>query len=111
MLNLNHYALDLGSLPNCRVSMEIKIKHRYYNLDINKNKSYASIGFSKRPLMNGKNSRNIAAEVEAGSNDTPITVIVNRSAELDVDFFEHIEEIKQAQLVYQKYEHILKLWH
>lgn len=47
---------------------------------------------------------------EAGNGNTPITVIVNGNADLDIDFFEHIEEIKQAQLVYQKYSHILNLW-
>lgn len=117
MVNLNHGVLHLGVLPNCHVSMEIKIKHRYYVLDIDKNKSYASIRFSKRPLKSGNESRKVKKkngvndEVdEAGNGNTPITVIVNGNADLDIDFFEHIEEIKQAQLVYQKYSHILNLW-
>lgn len=64
MVNLNHGVLHLGVLPNCHVSMEIKIKHRYYVLDIDKNRSYASIRFSKRPLKSGNESRKVKKRME-----------------------------------------------
>lgn len=96
VINMNKDILILAVVKCGRTQVKLKVGNEFFCADITKNVESARIDFYR----NGGQ--------KYGNGLT--TVWVKPDATLGKDFFEHIEEISQAQRVVNKYYRVLQNW-
>lgn len=100
-INLNRDILILAVAKYGRTEITVKVGNKFFYADIIKNVDSARIDFYKKIGTRGTFQK-------YGNGLT--TVWVKPDATLGKDFFEHIEEISQAQRVVNKYYRVLQNW-
>lgn len=102
MLNLNKEFLNVGKMPIGKTqNIEIKIGRKLYYVDVDKNRDSACIDFYKK--IGTDRTRQSKYNI-----DGILGVFVKPDALLNRTFFEQIEEIEKAQMIYSKWSNVIK---